>query len=213
MKPIIYLDMDGVLADFHTAAIRAHLRQGPLKLSHGTYYNTDDDQLISSPERWPKGISLMKYLGIKTIADFWAPINSDPLFWRGISNYTWCFDLVNQLVKFDSHVVLCTSPSQHHTSWGGKALWLQIRGLHQLPAIMMTPAGTETPKGEVIGKWMLAGPGRILIDDWEQQTNSFTAAGGKSILFPQPWNENHPYMDNPVQYTLNQLDTILKGIK
>jgi hypothetical protein len=38
-------------------------------------------------------------------------------------------------------------------------------------------------------KWFLAGPGRVLIDDWEENVAQFNKHGGEGILVPRLWNE------------------------
>jgi hypothetical protein len=206
---IIYLDVDGVLANFHVAAIIAHLHLGPLKLIHGTYYETNDAYRIASNEYWPNGISLQKYLNIQDIEYFWKPINPDPLFWRGLPPYPWYKRLVDICSGYCEQLVLCTSPSNHHHSWGGKALWLAQKELGHLPCIMMNGATNGTAhNNHAIGKWMLAHPDRLLIDDFHKQVDPFVQAGGKGILFPQPWNSNHPYKSDPVGYVVQQLEKI-----
>ena len=210
MKKIdtILQDVDGLLANFHESAIRAHLHKGPLKLSHGTYRDPNDSFLIASNQYWPRGKSLMKYLGITNLDDFWQPIDRDPLFWRGISPYPWYKQLTDKLQNYCHTLMLCTSPSNHHHSWGGKALWLKLHNLDHLPCIMMNGASNGTSSGTPIGKWMLAAPGRLLIDDFEKQTDPFINAGGQAILFPQPWNRAHQFCNDPVNYTISQLERI-----
>lgn len=206
--PHLMLDMDGVIANFHAEAIRAHLRQGPVTVCHGTFHNPEDAYELASNDRWPIGQSLMKYLGVEDLDAFWKPINSDPLFWRGIPPYVWWRDLIKICDYYTDELIICTSPSSHHHSWAGKALWLQQRSLHDYPTIMMNHASNGGPRGKSVGKWLYAGPGRVLIDDWQKQTDPFIKVGGQAILFPQPWNSNHPNMSDPVGYVRDQLQLL-----
>jgi hypothetical protein len=212
MKPrFIYLDIDGVIANFHAEAIRAHIRKGPLKTRYGTHTDPLEAYELASNERWPRGYSLQKYMGIEDIDAFWHPINNDPLFWRGIQPYPWYRKLIEVVSGYCDHLVLCTSPSNHHYSWGGKALWLALHKLDHIPCVMMGINDRKNEKPSPVGKWMMAAPDRLLIDDYHKNTDPFIEEGGKAILFPQPWNRAHEYCDDPVGYTVAQLERLTEG--
>ena len=40
-------------------------------------------------------------------------------------------------------------------------------------------------------KYLLARPGRVLIDDADHNVDNWVAAGGEGILVPRPWNSKH----------------------
>lgn len=155
---MIFLDMDGVLCDFVSAAFRAHGKE----FCSATY---------------PKGeYRIERVLGV-TYDQFW--VNIDGLgnnFWPTLKPYSWMQRLVAKVFEFDSEVKIATSPSENPNSWSGKQFWLRWHGLGHIRAKM----GDE--------KWLLAAPGRCLIDDSDENVNEFRAAGGDAILFPQPWN-------------------------
>jgi hypothetical protein len=54
------------------------------------------------------------------------------------------------------------------------------------------------------GKAAVAGPGKILIDDKNENIDEWEKAGGMGILYPRPWNRNadHPY---PLEYLVAML--------
>lgn len=208
----IYLDLDGVIANFHAEAIRAHIRKGPLKTRHGTHSDPMEAYELASNEKWPRGHSLQKYIGFDSLEQFWQPIDQDPLFWRGIQPYPWYKKLIEMSSGYCQHLVFCTSPSSHHYSWSGKALWLSLHGLDHIPCVMMgVNDNNRNGQPSPAGKWMLAAPDRLLLDDFHKQTGPFVEAGGQAILFPQPWNRNHEYCHDPLGYTLAELTRITEG--
>ena len=72
----ILLDMDGVIANFHLAALHA----------------LGKERLLES---WPIGEwSIPKVLGILE-DDFWAAINSVSDFWFRIEPYPWLHELID----------------------------------------------------------------------------------------------------------------------
>mgnify|MGYP001187749547 CR=1 FL=1 len=129
---------------------------------------------------------------------FWAPINERLYFWEDLQPYPWAEELL-ELCKSFGEVVFCSTPSRNPESASGKLTWLQQRGwLKDHDCILMKD------------KWRLAKPGTILIDDRRDSCALFSAHGGKSICFPQPWNRDrtglwtlwHPnHRQNRLDYT------------
>lgn len=158
----ILLDMDGVLCDFVSAAMRVH----------GATF----DESV-----WPKGIDdLASLLGV-SISEFWREIDSfeeEHGFWSRLKAYHWLSDLVAMAEPYG--FTIATSPSRDPSCAAGKIEWMQ-RHLD------------ERFNGYMIGsqKELLAAPGRVLIDDRDEQCKRFEEAGGYSIVFPQPWNAKH----------------------
>ena len=56
-------------------------------------------------------------------------------------------------------------------------------------------------------KSQLANYNTVLIDDDKTNCDEFRAAGGKSVLFPQPWN-NAPY---DTDYVFGYIEDIIDG--
>lgn len=161
---MIFLDMDGVLCDFASAAFRVHDRE----------FNADE---------YPKGqFALEPVLGVTT-KQFWDRIDSHgEAFWEQLEPLPWALELVTAVSMLDT-VIIATSPSRSPASYSGKRRWLQRMGLHVLASMF----GSE--------KWLLAQPGRTLIDDAEHNVFPWCRQGGDAILVPQPWNHGQPVPD------------------
>jgi hypothetical protein len=112
--------------------------------------------------------------------------------------YEWLPDLVALLrdVPGEPDVIVCTHPHKTPESYSGKRKWLNnVIGW----------------KGEVFmcqDKWRLAKPGVVLIDDNNDNCDQFVDHGGRSILFPQPWNNNHELTEGRLQYVSSQLESM-----
>ncbi len=136
----ILLDMDGVLCDFVSAAMRVHGK-------------TFDEAA------WPKGRNdLAAILGVTTTA-FWQGIDrfdEEQGFWCRLKAYPWLHDLTAMAEPFG--FTIATAPSRDSFCAAGKIQWLQRHF-------------GERFSGYMIGcrKELLAGPGRVLIDDRDRE--------------------------------------------
>jgi len=158
----IFLDMDGVIADFVRPAISLHGR--------------DPDEVLAN---WPAGtFDVAKVLGLTT-KEFWKPITiAGWRWWVGLPHYSWSDDLLNVVQSFaGDDWLFASSPSRSCQSASGKIAWLQRRFGSHFRKYML---------GE--HKHLFAKSGAVLIDDREQSVIEFREAGGEAILFPQPWN-------------------------
>lgn len=186
----ILLDMDGVLADFHSAALRGH----KFTLIDG---------------RWPEyGKDLAYILGIAEHGAtkyntaqqerIWAPILTVSDFWLTLPKFRWTEALIRICQTFSEDVQICSSPA---SSWNGedKKQKLQWLAKHRIDL----PVTFESEKVR------LAEPGVVLIDDWEKQVVPFQIARGHAILFPQPWNGNHALSDYPLDHVYKSLASYL----
>ena len=155
------LDMDGVIVDLVTAAMRTHGR-GDLLL----------------PGAWPKGCyTLEDILGIST-EEFWAPIDAQgQAWWQGLEPYPWIDSLLQHARLLARDVVIVTKPHQTAACIAGKLEWVR----RWCPGLLKTMVTCSQ-------KWRLAGPRRLLIDDCEDNVREWRNAGGVALLFPQPWN-------------------------
>ncbi len=104
----IFLDLDGVLADWGRAAINAH--------------GLCPDEVFAS---WPTGtFELAEVLGISTNA-MWKPIHAQgEAFWANLEPYPWALELVRACQEVAPTTIL-TSPSLHPAAAAGKITWLQ----------------------------------------------------------------------------------------
>ena len=175
----IFLDIDGVLADFTGATTQLHGRQ----------------EILNS---WPSGErDIPKVLGISR-SEYWRKIDdAGPGFWEELKPYPWFEDLI-ALARETAPFTLLTAPSLSPHSLAGKVAWIY----RHFPKVAGKRFGDF-----LIGrqKHLLAAPGRVLIDDAEHNVEAFRQAGGAAILFPQIWNANHASTD-PVNFVRKQLE-------
>ena len=163
----IFLDMGGVIVDFVSCALQVHSAE-------------------SAIDRWPPGVwNIHEVLGISK-DEFWAKMDAaSATLWRDLDPYPWFEELVSMLREFAS-VTILSSPSRNPESASGKLHWL-YRHL-----------GKGRPFREFLlsqRKYLLAAPGRVLIDDSDAHTREFREHGGQAIVFPQQWNSNHAVTD------------------
>jgi hypothetical protein len=152
---MLFIDVDGVLADFCGAACKVHGKPG-YEVTHWNFY-----------EDWGM-----------TEDEFWLPIhNGTQKFWEDLEPYPWTQDLLKMVRKADPDFFICTKPSTCPASLAGKMSWLQRHVSPVIKNYIMAPQ-----------KWPLAQPGRLLIDDSDENCQGFAAHGGSVLLFPRPWN-------------------------
>lgn len=156
---IVFLDMDGVVADF--AAGVANLFGLPL------------DEVEAAGDRTYKVLGLSK-------AGFYERLEAaGPEWWAGLPVYPWANRLAAACGAV-GEVYIATSPQSGCVSAGtGKLAWIKAF-LPDAFAGRRFFIGTD--------KHLLAAPGRVLIDDDPKKCDAFRAAGGRAVLFPRPWN-------------------------
>lgn len=162
MQYFAFVDMDGVLVDFMRGALAAHNRLDVL-------------------DNYPRGLWLVEqHLGITT-DEFWKPLDGFE-FWDNLTAYPefWTFvDIINE--TFGNNWAIASTPCDDPFSAAGKLSWLS----RYLPKCN----GRSFRRFYLCEhKYRLAKPGTVLIDDNETNCRDFVAAGGKSVLIPQPWN-------------------------
>lgn len=180
--PHIFLDMDGVIADFVSATLALHGRAEAL-------------------ENWPAGErDIPAVLGMSR-SEFWRVIDEQGAdFWAGLAPFPWFEELVALVREFGPMSIL-TAPSLAPACLDGKVQWLydhfpKVRGKRFTDFII----GPQ--------KNLLAQRGRVLIDDAQSNVDAFRAAGGGAILFPQPWNANHAIGDR-LAYVRDELTRLM----
>lgn len=154
----IFLDVDGVLADFAGPTFRLFGRPDLLK-------------------KYPKGeYSLEAILGIST-EDLWNRIDIEGAnFWAHLPPYPWLARLYRGLAQLGD-VYLTTKPHRSPDCYAGKRAWTARHFGTHFERLILTQH-----------KHLLAGPRCLLIDDHEQNCQKFIDRGGHAIIFPQPWN-------------------------
>ena len=165
----ILLDLDGVLADWVSAVIRL--------------FGRHPADVISS---WPHGVyDLAEVLGVSE-AEMWRRVHAGGAgFWATLEIYPWAHDLLDTCRKHARTTIL-PSPSRDPSSLAGKVQWLDRHfgcGDHFRDYLV----GPD--------KAAAAHRGALLIDDRDSMCKTFREHGGRTIVFPQPWNSTwHPRM-------------------
>lgn len=155
----IFLDMDGVLADF----------KGGVEIC----FETDLSKYMSYDLHTPLGL---------TLSEFWGRISDlGPVFWEQLPYLDHAMKVYKLCITYADTWFL-TSPSQDRKAYEGKVLWLhRVLGL-SLPYAVDRILVTKH-------KSLLANPNSMLIDDLEHNVLNFVEAGGLGFLFPAPWND------------------------
>ena len=134
-------------------------------------------------------------------SDFWGPINDAGAdFWANLELYPW-FDELMLLVRANcDNYTLSTSPSLCPGSYAGKRRWISKHFGEGFTGCML---GSR--------KWLMAGPGRILIDDNDTNCEKFRQHGGQAILFPAIWNSHHHLVGERMEYVEDELREITEA--
>ena len=148
----VFVDMDGVLVNFHKHACPLFSIEYPKQsvLGWDWLYNLC-------------GIPIEEWLG---------RMDDTPGFWENLEPYPWTTDLIQFLDSGYPNWAVLTMATQDPRSWAGKAAWvkryLPVRGMYRL--IM-----SHGSKGR------FAQPGDVLIDDSYNQCAAWREAGGKAF--------------------------------
>lgn len=168
MNNAIFIDMDGVLSDFIGGVSRL--------------LGLEPAQVL---ERWPRG-EPHGYVafGLQTEDNFWQVIDGKlgskvEDFWASLEMCERAKDLYD-LCSDRGPTFVLTSPSRNPASSSGKVRWLQRHFGQRFRSFILTQH-----------KYLMAAPGRVLIDDWDQNVEKWEKAGGRSILVPRVWNQAH----------------------
>lgn len=177
----ILLDMDGVLADFFTAALRR--------------CNVGTDKYMLTPESYVGhfGFNMASAYGI-TDVEFWNLIDRDN-FWAGLQPLPHAAQLIGALQATGLPIYISSSPSQGHDCVPAKICWLRTHFDLRLKDCMFGSA-----------KHLMARPGALLIDDLPMNCNTFVTEGGSAVCVPSNWNKlDLTFADvwAPISETLN----------
>jgi 5' nucleotidase, deoxy (Pyrimidine), cytosolic type C protein (NT5C) len=158
MKPVCYLDLDGVLVDFHKGVMAFHRHFQPYET---LTWDIWDSWNMSAEAFWgPLGY------------DFWLNLPWTPegkTFLQGVEKV------------FKDRIVITTSPCWTPGCAQGKLDWIKREIPHLFRSTSIGPA-----------KHLLAGPGKLLIDDSDSNIKLFVDEGGTAIRVPRPWNVAKP---------------------
>lgn len=184
----IYLDIDGVLANFHGAAL-ALFGVDP------KYGNEITD--------WDSMPKVIRKYSDPTITnqDFWNRIdNEGEKFWANLDWMPWGKELLYICLN-TAPTVLMSAPTNHPSSASGKLYWIQNR----MPSYWhkrycLSPC-----------KHHMAHPGALLIDDGEHNIKAFREHGGWACLIPNTWN-SYGYFPKNTE-VLNKVQETIENIK
>jgi hypothetical protein len=161
MIDTVFMDVDGVLADFVRPAFAWHGRK---------------------IEEWPRcEWDICHHWGMSD-KDFWKAIDNEA-FWNSVAEYpdaSWFIETLYSLCeRAEASLVFCTQSSQNVQ--------------HFMPARMRLVQRVSAPVAPNVvittrGKSVLAGPGKLLVDDNADHVRKFRDAGGQAILSPMHWN-------------------------
>lgn len=177
----IFLDQDGVLANFVGGACKAHGL---------TCYDKPEHLGKFDMERlW--GMSMQQ---------FWAPTNNFD-FWFNLEKTPEADAIVELAIDAVGvkNIAMLTSPSLDPDCVPAKRAWME-KYYPQLAKTMIFSWG----------KGMIGGPGRILIDDRDRNIDDWYVAGGEGILVPRPWNEDYQLSHATFAVIETRLNDILK---
>lgn len=165
---IVFLDIDGVLADFQQGVHKAlglsyDLAHWPYKKGSAGWNYYKDSLGLS----WDELSRLCTF-------DLWANLEWMPDGMR-------ILDTVEKLFGYPN-IRLLTTPMPNVESASGKAAWVQ----RHLPGYSKQLIITTAPKEVFAGV-----PNSILIDDCQDNFERWLAAGGRAQLVPRPWNNCH----------------------
>lgn len=158
-----FLDMDGILADFVGAVCKAHGRTDP-------YLDPSSHGIFEMEKLW----------GI-TAAEFWAPADTHE-FWANIPKMPDADGLVQCTINSfgEENICILTAPSNSPGCISGKRAWMKQHYPQFKKRMIFATA-----------KHFIAGPGKFLIDDRDENIEAWIKAGGFGLLVPRPWNKLH----------------------
>ena len=123
--------------------------------------------------------------------EFWDGLTYD--FWFNLEFTPWAQELLEYLMPYDP--ILLSSPSWQGA--GGRQAWIKkhLPGFIERGRYILTPI-----------KWVVAGSGRLLIDDRSRTCKQWREYGGVAIVFPRRWNNEGRLLKDPkqrLQYVFN----------
>ena len=178
----IYLDCDGVFADFVTGILAAldYPYEGIDKWKWGRVF--DIFPLVGT--NWAEASKLCTQ-------DFWANLPWMP-DGRDIRE-----EVFNRFMPTET--MLLTKPMDNDDSYTGKAQWVT----EHMPELRRRVVPTHVMKSEFAYDFNC-----LLIDDSQDNIDCFVAAGGAGIVVPRPWNRNDGifFDGDAVKYVAERMD-------
>lgn len=177
---ICYLDMDGVIASFVDGVYEV--------------FSVKEDP-YQKAENWGNWY-VQDILGIPS-ETFYGRLGYD--FWASLPKTKEADEIVQCVVDTfgAKNVRICTTPITQGGCYSGKFDWI----LRHYPFLRRSLVTTKR-------KYELARPDRVLVDDSDVNIDEFNAAGGKTFLYPRPWNRRHAQSE----FGLSLFQSAMKGL-
>lgn len=171
------LDLDGVLADFVTAACKAHGR---------------DNVYCSAESRGNYSMEVL--MGISG-NEFWEPFDEN--FWADIPLMPDAAEILKatEATFGRENICLLTTPSLNPGCAAGKVRWIEKHLPEYRRRFLIGPR-----------KEFCAHSRSVLIDDYDYNVQNFRTHGGHAVLVPRPWNSLHHASESPIDYIKRNLD-------
>lgn len=182
---IVFVDMDGVMANFVKAVC--------------SLYKVDYNSVLKDwiPGEWNISKNMPH---AKSDFDIFTDIGFKGVhFWRDIQPYNYTGALWGMVSARFNDAFALTHPTKTVSCFAGKSMWM-LYHVDRLDKLILTTR-----------KELLAAPGRLLIDDNDNNCNAWRDHGGISILVPRPWNSAHSlYVDDEstMGYIVSQLEEL-----
>lgn len=176
----VFLDMDGVIADFNKGIVEAV-------------------GLEVCPFTDPKNHGVWEYTDIISITrdEFWAHCTSE--FFEELDPTHDAHRIVNYLEgRFGrQNICILSSPPLNPESMVGKQRWL-AKHFRQYQRQFFF--GTK--------KGFAAHAGSLLVDDADHNIDEFSEAGGQAFLYPRPWNRAHEDREKAFDRLVNYAENL-----
>jgi len=150
----------------------------------------DDDPLFMEYE-W------IKRLGVRDRVEAFC----DEEFWKSLDWTLYGKELLSMVEDiFDKeNIYIVTKPMENPGSEAGKIQWI----IKHIPHYRFRTFIGGIPKE------FLAAPGRLLVDDKEENCERFFKAGGEVILVPHQWNMLRDRKDSVIDYVKLEIRRLL----
>lgn len=159
----VYVDLDGVLANFNKAACQTFGLTYPTRSR--MWHTWLQDQSGVNLEQW------------------YATMAADPQVWDRIEAFPWTPKLVQCLDVHAPEWKILSATTHDPICWSSKVKWVLER---------LFPV-TSIHRLILVGgrKYELARPGDLLIDDWTENIEQWRARGGSAFKWTE-WTDDSP---------------------
>jgi hypothetical protein len=197
MSKKIFLDMDGVVADFTAGTDRLYPETN---LSQSKYQNLRGDEAWNILDRCDVSPQ-----------EFWGSM--DKAFWAGLPK-THEADEIFKLCSYyvgRENICFLTSPCLTDGCSDGKREWAYTY-FPGVPIILTMSACTKSGFPSYPPKSFMANPNGILIDDHTKNVREWNKLGGVGFLVPRPWNQCWPNENSLLSRMSDFLESVCQGV-